>query len=79
MTKSLKMLPTLAVAALLSVGTAFAASTPTATPAASATPAAVHTKHASTMHCEKEARARKLSGAAEKNFVKECKEGKTAG
>lgn len=79
MSKSLKMLPTLAVAGLLSVGTAFAASTPTATPAASATPAAVHTKHNSTMHCEKEARAKKLSGAAEKNFVKECKEGKTAG
>ena len=80
MSKPMKMLPTLSVAALLCVGTAFAATAPTATPAASATPAAVHaTRHQTAMHCEKEARAKKLSGSAEKNFVKECKEGKTAG
>ena len=80
----MKMFPTLTAAALLSVGTAFAAAAPTATSPATATPAtaapaAAHTKHASAMHCEKQARARKLTGAAEKNFVKECKEGKTAG
>jgi len=75
----MKVFQTLAVAALLTAGTAFAATTPTATPAGTATPAATHAKpHASTAHCEKEARARKLSGDAEKNFVKECKEGKTA-
>jgi hypothetical protein len=77
--KSMKVFQTLAFAALLSAGTAFAAAAPTATPAPTAKPAALHTKHASAAHCEKEARARKLSGDAEKNFVKECKEGKTAG
>ena len=75
----MKMFPILTAAALLSVGTAFAAAAPTATSPATAAPAAAHTKHASAMHCEKQARARKLTGAAEKNFVKECKEGKTAG
>jgi hypothetical protein len=74
----MKMIPTLAVAALLGAGTAFAAAAPTATPAATAKPAAVHTRHASTMHCEKEARAKKLSGAEEKTFVRQCKEGKTS-
>jgi len=71
----MKLLTTLSLAALMSAGGAFAASTPapTATPAASVAPA---TKHNSTMHCEKQAHAKKLTGEAEKAFVKECKEGK---
>lgn len=75
----MKLVPTLALAALMSAGAAFAASTPTATPAASATPAATTNsaaKHHSTTHCEKEAKEKKLTGDAEKKFVKECKEGK---
>ena len=75
----MKLLPTLAITALLTAGTAFASSTtPTATPASNATPAATHAKHNSAMHCEKEAKAKKLSGGEEKKFVKECREGKAS-
>lgn len=75
----MKLITTLTIATLLSAGSAFAASTtpattPTATPAASATPAAK--KHNSAMHCDKEAKARKLTGDEAAKFVKECKEGK---
>jgi len=73
----MKLLSALTVAALLTAGTAFAASTdvtPTATPASTATPAAK--KHGSAMHCEKEAKAKKLAGDEAARFVKECKEGK---
>jgi Spy/CpxP family protein refolding chaperone len=71
----MKLLTTLSLAALMSAGSAFAASTPapTATPAATVAPA---TKHNSTMHCEKQAHEKKLTGEAEKTFVKDCKEGK---
>jgi hypothetical protein len=69
----MKLLSTLTVAALLTAGAAFGASTPTATPAASAAPAQ---KHSSAVHCEKEAKAKKLTGDDEKKFVKECREGK---
>lgn len=70
----MKLLPTLALTALMTAGSAFAASTPTptATPAA-ATPA----KHHSAMHCEKEAKAKKLTGDDEKKFVRNCRNGKT--
>lgn len=73
----MKLLSTLTIAALLTAGSAFAASTaptPTATPASSATPAAK--KHTGSMHCEKEAKAKKLTGDDAAKFVKECKEGK---
>jgi hypothetical protein len=30
------------------------------------------------MHCAKEAKEKKLTGDAEKTFIKECKEGKKA-
>ena len=73
---AMKLLTTLSLAALMSAGSAFAASTPTATPAATVAPA---TKHHSAMHCEKQAREKKLTGDAEKTFVKECKEGRQAG
>ena len=70
----MKSFPTLAIAALMTAGSAFAATTsaPTATPAA-ATPAV---KHHAAMHCEKQAREKKLTGDDEKKFVKECREGK---
>jgi hypothetical protein len=71
----MKLLSTLTLAALMSAGSAFAASIPTATAGATATPAAAPAKHAG-MHCAKEAREKKLTGDAEKTFVKECKEGK---
>jgi Spy/CpxP family protein refolding chaperone len=71
----MKLLSTLTLAALMTAGAAFAATTPTATPAASATPA---TKHNSAMHCEKQAKEKKLTGDEEKKFVKDCKEGKAA-
>ena len=76
----MKLLTTLTLGALLTAGAAFAAtapasSTPTATPAAQAQPAQ---KHNSAMHCEKQAREKKLTGEAEKTFVKECREGKKA-
>jgi hypothetical protein len=73
----MKILPTLMVTAFMTAGSAFAASTPahpTATPAA-ATPAE---KHNSTSHCEKLAHEKKLKGDEEKQFVKDCKAGKTA-
>ena len=71
----MKLLSTLTLAALFTAGSAFAASTtPTATPASNATPASA-TRH-SAMHCEKEAKAKKLTGDEEKTFVKECREGK---
>ena len=73
----MKLLSTLTVAALLSAGSAFAASTPTATAGATATPAAVPAKYEG-MHCAKEAREKKLTGDAEKTFVKECRAGKKA-
>jgi psiF repeat-containing protein len=66
-------------AALLITGTAFAAtapsgSAPTATPATQAQPAQKH----SAAHCEKQAKEKKLTGDAEKEFVKDCREGKKA-
>ena len=73
----MKLLSTLTVAALMSAGSAFAASTPTATAGATATPAAVPAKHEG-MHCAKEAREKKLTGDAEKTFIKECRAGKKA-
>jgi hypothetical protein len=72
----MKLLSTLTITALLTAGSAFASSAPTATPASSATPAAA--KHNSAMHCEKEAKAKKLTGDEEKKLVKECREGKTS-
>lgn len=73
----MKLFTSLALAALLSAGAAYAASTPTATPASSATPAATDSaKHHSAAHCEKEAKAKKLTGDEGKKFVKECEEGK---
>jgi Spy/CpxP family protein refolding chaperone len=69
----MKLLTALSLAALLSAGSAFAASTPTATPAATVAPAQ---KHNSAAHCEKLAKEKKLTGDAEKTFVKDCKEGK---
>ncbi|MEO8019523.1 MAG: PsiF family protein [Pseudomonadota bacterium] len=71
----MKLLSTLTIAALMTGGSAFAATTPTATPAAAATPAV---KHEGGMHCEKQAREKKLTGDEEKKFVKECKEDKKA-
>ena len=71
----MKSIPTLALVALMSTGAAFAATTPTATPASSATPAAAKpAKHEGSMHCEKQAREKKLSGDEKDKFVKECKE-----
>lgn len=72
----MKLLSTLALAVLLTGGAAFAATTPsapTATPAPAAQPVQ---KHNSAMHCEKEAKAKNLTGDDEKKFVKECREGK---
>jgi hypothetical protein len=71
----MKILSTLTLAALLTAGSAFAATTPTATPG-TATPTTKH--HHTAMHCEKEAKAKKLTGADEKQFVKDCREGKKA-
>ena len=70
----MKMLSTLSLAALLMSGAAFAATaptgaTPTATPATQAQPAQKH----SAAHCEKQAKEKKLTGDAEKQFLKECK------
>ena len=76
----MKLLSTFTLAALLASGHAFASSaapgtTPTATPA-SATPAGTQAKHNSAMHCEKEAKAKKLAGDEATRFMKECREGK---
>lgn len=69
----MKILPTLMVAALLTAGSAFAAAeTPTATTAA-ATPVA---KHHTAAHCEKLAHEKKLKGDDEKQYVKDCRDGK---
>jgi hypothetical protein len=79
-TTPMKKLLTL-TAALLITGAAFAATAPagsaapTATPATRAQPAQ---KHNSAMHCEKQAKEKKLTGDAEKEFVKDCREGKKA-
>jgi hypothetical protein len=72
----MKLFTALTLAALMSAGSAFAASTPTATPAATVAPAQ---KHNSTAHCEKMAKEKKLTGDAEKTYVKDCKEGKKEG
>jgi len=74
----MKLLSTLTIAALMTAGSAFAASTPTATAGATATPAAAPAKHEGGMHCVREAKEKKLTGDAEKTFVKECKQGKKA-
>jgi Spy/CpxP family protein refolding chaperone len=73
----MKLLPTLTLAALMTAGAAFAASTPTATPATSAT-TAKPAKHESSMHCEKQAKEKKLTGDEKDKFVKECKAGNKA-
>ena len=74
----MKLSTTLGLLALMSAGSVFAATTPstTATPAATVAPA---TKHNSTMHCEKQAHEKKLTGDEEKKFVKDCKEGRKEG
>jgi Spy/CpxP family protein refolding chaperone len=73
----MKLLSTLTLAALLTSGAVFAATTPgsapTATPAPAAQPAE---KHNSAMHCQKEAKAKNLTGDEEKKFVKDCRAGK---
>jgi len=69
----MKLLSILTIAALMTAGAAFAASTPTATVGATATPAATPVKHESAMHCEKQAKEKKLTGDEEKKFVKECR------
>jgi hypothetical protein len=75
----MKLLPTLALA-FLTTGSAFAASTPTptATSGATATPAAMPARHEGDMHCAREAKEKKLTGEAQKNFIKACKAGKRA-
>jgi Spy/CpxP family protein refolding chaperone len=72
----MKFISTLTLAALMSTGAAFAATTPTATPASSATPAAAAkpAKHEGSMHCDKQAKEKKLTGDEKDKFVKECKE-----
>jgi hypothetical protein len=67
----MKLLSTLTIAALLTAGSAFAATTPTATAGATATPAAAPAKKMG--HCERQAKAKKLSGDAADSFVKDCK------
>jgi hypothetical protein len=72
----MKLLSTIAIAALLGAGSAFAATTPTATAGAMATPAAAPaatTAKKEGGHCYKQAQEKKLTGDAEKTFVKECK------
>jgi psiF repeat-containing protein len=72
----MKLLPTFAVAALLTAGAAFAASTPpTATAGATATPAAAPAAHESLKHCEAQAKDKKLTGDEAKKFVRECRHG----
>jgi Spy/CpxP family protein refolding chaperone len=71
----MKLIATLTLATLMTAGAAFGATTPTATPASSATPAAgKHAKHEGSMHCEKQAKEKKLTGQEKDKFVKECKE-----
>ena len=75
----MKLIASLTLAALMSAGAAFAATTPTATPASSATPAAAKpAKHEGSMHCDKVAKEKKLTGEEKEKFVKECKEGNHA-
>ena len=75
----MKLIASLTLAALMSAGAAFAATTPTATPASSATPAAAKpAKHDASMHCDKQAKEKKLTGEEKEKFVKECKEGSHA-
>jgi hypothetical protein len=74
----MKLLTSLTLAALMTAGAAFAAATPTATPATSATPAAKPAKHEASMHCEKQAKEKKLTGDEKDKFVKECKAGNKA-
>jgi len=70
----MKLLSTLTIAALLTAGSAFAASTPTATSGAMATPAAAPVPAAKKMgHCERQAKAKNLTGDAADTFVKDCK------
>jgi Spy/CpxP family protein refolding chaperone len=73
----MKLLSTLSLGALLVAGAAVAATSPTSNPTATPAPAAQPAvKHSSTMHCEKLAKAKSLTGDDEKKFVKECREGK---
>jgi Spy/CpxP family protein refolding chaperone len=73
----MKLLSTFTLVALLAGGAAFAATTPSSEPTATPAPAAQPVqKHNSAMHCEKEAKAKNLTGDDEKKFVKECRAGK---
>lgn len=76
----MKTLSTLTLTMLLSAGAAFAANTtPTATPAGTATPASTASpaeKHHSMSYCEKQAKEKKLTGEAQKTYVKDCRAGK---
>jgi hypothetical protein len=74
----MKLLSPLTIAALMTAGSAFAASTPTATAGATATPVSAPARHEGGMHCAREAKEKKLTGDAQKSFIKECKEGKKA-
>jgi len=74
----MKLLSTFMLGALLTSGAAFAATTPSSAPTAKPAPAAQPAvRHNSAMHCEKQAKAKNLTGDDEKKFVKECRAGKT--
>jgi len=67
----LTALSALAVTAVLASGSAAAAETPAA-------PSATPVKRPSLKVCSKQADARSLTGAARTQFVKDCREGKSA-
>jgi psiF repeat len=67
----MKMLSALTLTALLGASVAFAADNNTSG-SASATPAAPAAKHMSLKACNKQADAKKLTGADRTAFVKEC-------
>ena len=73
----MKLLSTLTLVVLLTGGAGFAATLPSSSPTAKPAPAAQPSvKHNSTVHCEKQAKAKNLTGDDEKKFVKECRAGK---
>jgi hypothetical protein len=65
----MKTIPAFALLALVACGAALAAEPPAA-------PSATPVKHATLKVCNKQADARKLTGPARAQFVKDCRAGK---
>jgi len=73
----MKIITAFTAIAIVGCGAAVAAAAPAA-PSAPSAPSATPVKHASLKVCNKQADAKKLTGPARAQFVKDCRGGKSS-